>query len=270
MEKEIIVVKQLPVIQEQLETIKVNVQKRVDEALSLVCTEDTVKAVKSARTELGKEFKAWEEKRKQVKVAIMSPYEQFEAIYKDCISNTFKKADAELKSKIDAVEDELKEQKRANVQEYFNEYLESKNIPIAFTLENVNLNITLSASLKSLKEQVKTFIDKVCDDLALIETQEHKEEILYEYKRFLNVSAAITTVVNRYKAIEEAKAREAERLAKIEAEQNAVQKVEEVVETLSAPVEEEKILTLNFTVKATKSKLIELKKFLNQGGYEYE
>lgn len=41
---------------------------------------------------------------------------------------------------------------------------------------------------------------------------------------------------------------------------------------LQAPVEEkqEEILTLKFTVKGTRTKLRELKQFLESGGYDYE
>ena len=74
---------------------------------------------------------------------------------------------------------------------------------------------------------------------------------------FLNVSGAITTVVNRRKAIEEAKAREEERQVKVEVEQKAVEQVAEAltpptVETIS---EQEAILTVSFKVKVTKAQL---------------
>lgn len=49
---EIIEVKQLPIIVEQLQTIKADVTARVNDALSLDCTENTVKAVKNARSDL--------------------------------------------------------------------------------------------------------------------------------------------------------------------------------------------------------------------------
>lgn len=275
--EQIIVVKQLPVIQEQLQQIKTDVSKEVEEALSLVCTEDTIQVVKKARAKLNNDFKAWEDKRKEVKKAVLSPYEQFEAVYKDCITDTYKKADKELKNKIDSVEIELKNQKSAEVKAYFVEYLASKDIDFV-TFENANINVTLSASLKILKEQAKAFIDRTCDDLALIDTQEHKDEILYEYKQTLNVSNAITTVANRYKAIEEAKAREEERKAREQAVAEAAAKVENVVETLTPPtvdpivppVEEEKIYTLKFTVKGTMTQLKAIKEFLNNGGYDYE
>lgn len=277
MENNIIQVKQLPIIVEQLHEVKAEVTAKVEQALSLVCTENTVKDVKKVRSELNKELKDYEERRKAVKKAIMTPYEQFEAVYKDCISDTYKKADAELKGKIDSVENELKEQKKAEVKGYFDEYLTATGIDFV-TFENANINVTLSASMKSLKEQAKAFVDKIVDDLNLIDTQEHKDEILYEYKQSLNVSNAITTVANRYKAIEEAKAREEERKARERAEAEAAAKVEEVVEAvapptvepIAPPVEEEKTYKLQFTVRGTMPQLKALKEFLNNGGYDYE
>lgn len=289
MENEIIVVKQLPVIIERLAQIKEEVTAKVEVAKSLVCTEETVKEVKKARAELGKEYKAWEEKRKEVKSVVMSPYEQFEAVYKDCITNTYKTADNELKRKIDSVESELKEKKEQKVIDYFNEYLLSKGIDFV-SFEDARINITLTASMKSLKDQAKEFIDKITDDLALIETQEHKAEILVEYKRSLNVSQAITSVTARLRAIEEEKKRQEEAAAKKAAEEQRLAEIrvkeEETSVTLTPPtlepqeepqvevpeiVEEvEEEFCLNFKVTATMAKLKELKAFLNERGYKYE
>ena len=271
MYNEIIKVEQLPVIVERLQEIKAEVTAKVEDALALACTPETVATVKKARADLNKDFKGFEERRKDVKSAVMSPYEQFEAVYKACVSDVFRKADAALKGKIDSVENVLKEEKAADVKAYFEELCKAAHIDFV-SFERACINVTLSASLKSLKEQAAQFVGRICDDLNLIETQEHKEEILYEYKQSLNVSGAITTVMNRYKAIEEAKAKEAERQAKIEAEQKAAEKVETVVETLTPPkVEEtEPILTAQFTVRATRTKLKELKEFLEREGFDYE
>lgn len=272
MKNEIIKVEQLPVITERLHEIKAAITEKVDYAMTLVCTPETVAAVKKTRADLNKDFKDFEERRKEVKNAVMLPYNQFEAVYKECITDVFKNADIDLKNKIDSVENELKVQKAEEVYIYFNEYRDSKNKELRTFLSysHAGINVTLSASLKSLKEQAKAFIDRVCDDLNLIETQEHKEEILYEYKQSLNVSAAITAVVNRYKAIEEAKAREAERQAIAEAVEKSVETVEKVAEALAPPKVEEPILTVSFKVKGTRAQLKALKEFLNNGGYEYE
>ena len=279
MSTEIIVVKQLPIIVEQLAQVKEAVIARVETATSLVCTDETVKEVKKARAELNAEFKAWEEKRKEVKTAVMTPYEKFEAVYKDCVSDTYKKADADLKAKIDGVEKELKDKKAAEVKAYFDEYLECKNIDFV-TFEQANINITLSASLKSLKEQAKAFIDRIDDDLALIDTQEHKAEILVEYKKTLNASAAVTGVNARFKAIEDEKKRIEEAEIRKAAEEQHIAEIraavpEPIMEAVPEPIPEveapakEQLYTLKFTVTATKDKLTELKAFLNNGGYTY-
>lgn len=284
MNNEIITIKQLPVIEEHLQVIKAEVIAKTQDALSLECNEKTVKEVKKVRTDLNKDFKALEERRKAVKKAVMTPYEAFEAVYKECITDIFKNADSELKGKIGSVENSLKEKKATEVFEYFNEYLQSKGIDFV-TFENAHINVTLSASKKSLKEQAKTFIDRVCDDLALIDTQEHKDEILYHYKKvdgmtFLNASKAITLVNEKFKAIEEAKAREEERKAREQAKAEAVAKVEAVappvavtspaVEPIAPPVEEEKTFKMTFTVKGTMAQLKELKKFIIEKGIEIE
>ena len=65
---ELIKVVQLPVIEEQLRSMKETVDKRVGEALSLVCTEETVQTVKGVRAELNKEFQTLEEQRKEVEM----------------------------------------------------------------------------------------------------------------------------------------------------------------------------------------------------------
>ena len=280
MSNEIIVVKQLPVIEQQLAQIKEQVVERVQAAMQLVCTEDTVKAVKKARTELNAEFKAWEDKRKEVKTAVMTPYEKFEAVYKDCISGAYKAADKDLKQKIDEVEQELKSKKAAEIRSYFEEYLASKDIDFV-TYEQAGINVTLSASLKSLKEQAKTFIDRIVSDLALIETfTDLKTEILVEYKKSLNVSDAITGVKARTKAVQEEQARQEAEAEKRAAEAQRVEAIKaaipEAPAAVDAPTEQtaapapEKKYCIRFTVKGTREQLIALKKFLNEGEYEYE
>jgi hypothetical protein len=286
MSNEIIVVKQLPVIEQQLAQIKQQVAERVETVTSLVVTEDTVKAVKKARAELGAEFKSWEEKRKEVKKAVITPYEKFEEVYNDCISNSYKAADKLLKQRIDEVENELKAKKAAEVQSYFEEYQASvchgKNVDISFiSYEQAGINVTLSASLKSLKEQAKAYIDRIVSDLALIETfTDLKAEILVEYKKSLNVSEAITGVKARAKAVQEEQARqeaEAEKKAaeaqRVEAIKAAIPEapaaVEAPTEQTAAPAPEQKFC-IRFTVKGTKEQLIALKKFLSEGEYEYE
>ncbi len=276
--QELIIVKQLPQIEEHLKELSIEVDKKVESAKSLVCTDENVKAIKQVRADLNKEFKEVEQQRKIVKEQILAPYMKFEDIYKTYISEKYKSADIELKSKIESVENELKTKKQQEVREYFEEYKNANDIDFV-TYEQIGINVTLSASMKSLKEQAKQFIDKVVDDLKLIETQEHKAEILVEYKQTLNVSKAITTVTNRFKAIEEEKKRQEQKVVHIEmneAHEITQKSYEQLENVFNKPLEQpraenvEEILTLRFTVKGTRTKLRELKQFLESGGYDYE
>lgn len=280
----LIIIKQLPIIEEQLKAMSIEIDEKVEFAKSLVCTEDTVKEIKKTRAELNSDFKNLEEKRKEVKMAVLQPYNDFEATYKMYVSDKFNMADKDLKTKIDDVENQLKEDKASEIKAFFEEYRISNNIDFV-KYENAGINVTLSASIKSLKEQAKSFIDRITDDLALIDTQEHKAEIMVEYKKTLNCSQAITTVTSRLKAIEEQKQREIERQQRIEEEKKIVEKVEiivPVVEEIKPPVEEivpaqsapsqesEKVYEIAFKVVATMEKLKALKSFLDEGGYKYE
>lgn len=272
---DLIIVRQLPQIEEHLKELSLKVDEKVNNAKSLVCTEENVKAIKQVRVDLNKEFKDVEQQRKMVKEQVLAPYMQFEDIYKQYISDKYKSADNDLKQKIDSVESELKAKKEQEIKEYFEEYKVAKNINF-IEFRQANINVTLTASMKNLKEQAKGFVDKIVDDLNLIETQEHKAEILVEYKQTLNVSQAITTVTNRFKAIEEEKKKqeefikEASKAVIVEAKDNPYASQNQ--ETLQAPVEEkqENILTVNFKVKGTRAKLRTLKEFLEREGYDYE
>ena len=276
--KDLIIVKQLPQIEEHLKELSTEIDKKVKNAKSLVCTEESVKTIKQVRADLNKEFKELETQRKNVKEQILVPYMQFEEVYKTYISEKYKGADIDLKQKIESTENELKRQKEQEIKDYFEEYKTANEIDFV-NYEQAKINVTLTASKKNLKEQVKMFIDKIRDDLKLIETQECKEEILVEYKQSLNVSRAIQDVANRHKLLEEEKRKQEERKITItyneehELTRESNEKLEQIFnKPLEQPqvVEQEEILTLTFKVRGTRSKLKELKSFLEEGGYDYE
>jgi len=204
MEKTGIELKQKPVIIHELHKVGASVKKRLDD-LNIegqVATNDTVKTLKNLRADLNKEYGYFEEQRKAVKSAIASPYQEFEAIYKTEISERYTKAVKDLGDKISSVEIKIKKDKSDKIQAYFMELCQSEQIDFV-NFDQLGLVINLSVTEKKLKEQCNEFIEKVHDDLALINTQEHKVEILVEYKKGLNASKSIKEVVDR-KAAEKA------------------------------------------------------------------
>lgn len=243
-------IKQEAIIEEQLKLISDDIQKRVDYAEKLVCTVDTIKNIKKQRAILRNQFNDLETQRKQVKTEFQAPYLRFEKVYKELISDKYKNADIKLKRKIDIVESELKLQKENNIREYFNEYCESEGIDFV-KFEQIGLNINLSITEKSLREHVKSFIDKVKSDIELIQTQEYFAEVMIEYTKHLNVSRAIIEVKERHKKLSEIVNGANKNV------QNDTNKQKE--ETLKAP---EVTYRMTFTVNGTKQQLVKLKQYL--------
>lgn len=242
---------QKAIIEEQLKTISDEIQKRVDYAEKLVCTIDTIKDIKKQRTILRNQFNDLETQRKQVKAEFQAPYLRFEKVYKELISDKYKNADIQLKRKIDNVESELKLQKENTLREYFLEYCESEEIDF-IKFEQIGLNINLSETEKSLREQIKAFVDKVKNDIELIQHEDNSAEIMIEYTKHLNVSRAIIEVKERHKKLSEI-VNSADK--NVQNDTNEQQKEE----TLKAP---EQIYTMNFKVSGTKQQLVKLKQYL--------
>ena len=288
--QDLIVVKQLPQIEEHLKELSIDIDKKVENAKSLICTEENVKTIKQVRADLNKEFKEVEQQRKMVKEQILAPYMQFEEIYKTYISDKYKGADSDLKTKIDTTENELRARKEQETRDYFEEYKQSLSIDF-IKFEDAKIKVGLADSKTSLKKQAKDFIDRVNTALETIMLKEHKEEILVEYKQNGYVlSTAISTVINRMKAVEETKKKqeelkqkqleEAQRIAdeNIKAQTEATKQAldnfrvteQEVLQAPTIEEKQEEVLTLKFTVRGTRTKLRALKEFLMNGGYEYE
>lgn len=196
MSTELIVVKQLPVIEERLQSISKEIQEQTEKVLSLVVTEDTVKEIKKLRADLNKRFKELEDQRKAVKAKVMAPYEAFEDVYKKYVTDIFKPADAKLKARIDEVEQALLDRKKAEIAAYFEERAAAHNINFV-SFDRLGIKITLSDSMKKLREQVDDALNKISGDLAVIATLEFPEEILVEYKENLNLTNSILTVKTR-------------------------------------------------------------------------
>lgn len=272
---DLIVVEQLPIITEKFRMLGAEIDNKIAGALALRCNENTIKTVKTLRADLNKDFATLDGRRKEVKKAILSPYDQFEAVFNEFVGDKLKQADKVLKSRIDEIENAVKAEKETELKAFFTEYAISKGLIDNFvTFEKWNPVLSISVTLKAMKQECREWLDRIADDIELIKTQEHLEEILVEYRRSLNSSNAITTVANRHKEIEAQKAADAEREARRAAEREALAKVEQAVsEYIAPPMQiqpQEKQFTLAFKVTGTKAQLIELKNFIIEKGLKYQ
>ena len=267
---ELIVLEQLPIIKATLENLSVEIKEKVDRANSLVVNEDTVKEVKQVRANLTKEFNELEQQRKQVKSAIMTKYDEFEEIYKENVSNLYKQADLQLKEKIDNVENQLKQEKQEELELFAKEYFDVNGIDDIVCFDDIGLNVTLSASMKSLKEQIIAFCEKISSDLKLIELEEYKDEILIEYKNNLDFTKSKLDVIARHKQLEELQQRKQEQENIKQEEQKMVEKVEEIITPPKEIINDEDTLTVTFTITDTKENIIKVREFMKKEGIKYE
>ena len=266
-------IKSVGEIESNMKEVKRYVENLNNYYKNITFTEETMKDAKDEKSKVNKFKSQVADYRKNIIAEYNKPIKAFEDTAKETeklLAETYNTINQQVAN----YENKQKEIKEQEIKEYFEECKIANNIDF-ITYGQAKINVTLSASMKNLKEQAKSFIDKVADDLKLIETQEHKTEILVEYKQTLNVSQAITSVTNRFKAIEEEK-------KKIEQEKELQEFVVDTAKEsdkyseqiiLNAPSIEEKTeetLILKFTVRGTRTKLKELKQFLESGGYDYE
>ena len=282
-ENEVIVVKQLPIIEDRLEEVYVSVKDRLEAMSNLVVTEENYKELKKTRADLNKEFGELETLRKQVKSAIEAPYKKFESGAYKRMSDIYRDAIGKLDGEIKDVEGGLKTQKQKELLAYFEEYRQSLGLDSAIAdPKRSGIKVGLSGSMKSLKEQVRQYLDRVDGDLKMIDTLDNADEVLAEYRVCMSVTDAVRIVADRHKRIEDEKIRrmaEEENRKAREANEKAVeeaileeQKEDEVPVTPTVSVEPEAtseatepILStkyLGYEIFGTLSQLKALKAFL--------
>lgn len=301
MNEELITLKQAPIIvYEKIKAVGQQIEAKIAE-LNLdnqLVTEDTLKSAKNTRTMLRKELDDFETQRKYIKEQVNAPYEAFEKAYKEHIKVHYDKADNTLKAKIDEVQNRLLDDKRGRIKEYFTELCQQQGIDFLI-FERLPLNITLSASDKSLKEQVAGFVSEVLKSLEFIESltdpDEYKAEILADYKQTLDVMRSINNAKYRKQQREAELARiEAQRVAAEQARLAAEARARETAplqapaqvtyeaqpvapvqpepaqEAIQAAQEDEnEVVQATFTVIGTRAQLRALHQFLDNNKIQY-
>ena len=284
---DIIVIQQLPVIEEHIRSLQPIIEEKVNEAMALAVTEDTSAAVRKVKAALNKDRDSFKDSVKKVIDAVSAPLIPIKEA-RDEILKIYEKADKDLSAKINAVDDGVKDEKRKQLRAYYEEYRQSKNLEKEemADFDRRAWNVRKSDSLTALKKTAEEHLNKIAGDLISIRTMPYPDEILVEYRLLGDLARATANVNERHRLAEEQRKRreaaEAERAEREAREREAVEKVKAAIQN-AAPMEPpvqtaapkpkkdpNQILTLAFRVTATRAKLVELKKFLDNGGYQYE
>ena len=267
---DIISINELSVTEINLKRISVEHKDQLENALKMACTEETKKAVKAYRAELNKLYGELENERKAVTAEYEKPLKEFKIMYDIYIAKPFKEADQALKQKIDEVETVQKDVKREAVESYAAELIQSYTLDW-LEISRIMPNVTLSASEKSLKKEVKDKVEKIKSEIDCINAISDNSELMAEYMNCLNLAQAKLTVVERQHAIEAAEKAKAAYTQNEEVNRQA----EEKVDMLAPPVieeekPEEKKYTMTFTVSGTIEQLKTLKSFMIENNIEFK
>lgn len=268
---EILSIVNLPQTEQALKEISERCKDRLKLAEQMACTEETKQAAKKLRAELNKEFSEYEAERKERTAEYEKPLKMFKDIYNQYIAEPFRNADIALKVKINDVETAQREEKTLEVKEYADELKQAYALDWLET-ERIMPNVTLSASVKSLKAAAKERLDKIKSDIDCIGVIDNSGEMFAEYMNCLDLAAAKIAVEKRKKAVEEA-----EKAKAAYTQYEAVNRqVEEKVDMLAPPTtteeekSEEKKYTMTFTVTGTIQQLKATKAFLIENNIEFK
>ena len=154
-----------------------------------ITSEEDNQALKKIVANARKEWKSINDEKIAFKKAILEPFDNVDTLIKDY------KVDFDNKLNQGAeLSKEYEDNKKLEIENEVKEYFRLNNKHTFITFDQVGINITLSASMKSYKDTIDKFLSQIETDLQVINTQDNKERVLSVYYDSLNLSQAITSV----------------------------------------------------------------------------
>lgn len=274
---EIITVEQAVKLTSRFDEIAAELDKKKARVKAMIVSEESRKDAKDIRATINKEAKAFATEFKDIKAVVLKPWNDIEDEYKRKIDAPYKEMDKLLKEEIDYIEDGLKEQKKTELLEYFEELKLALGVDFVEFLD-LNIKVGLTQSLTALKKEVKEQLEEVAKTVATINNMPESAEFLAEYKtNGFNLNEALRVVNEREIARQKAKELQEQMKAEAEAEERRVAEMEQIVqehapETVEVKIEpkEEKVLCVGFKVYGSLEQLKALKAFLVENEYKFE
>ena len=249
---------------------------------TMVVSQDAIADAKKTRANLNKVATGIDSQRKAIKKIWMKPYEEYEAQVKE-LTGIVTKAVGNIDGQIKAMENEIKEQKRQRLSDFFDDH--SYDVADFLTFEDVFDPKWLNATFSEIDaaNSITAQIEDIKEGLETIRSMSSPFEasMLSEYGKSHNLAKAIAEgkrLEAIQKAEEERKAKEAES-AFSEPEVSSEPDVETAAPPPQAtaqfirPVADEppkpKIYTLRFEVELTKEQAYDLKYFFAKNNIKY-
>lgn len=278
----LIAITQLPQIKENLQALQERWEQKAKDAAALVATDESIQAVKQMRADMRKEFDEADTQRKAVKLRYMEAWTEVEKVWKRCVAEPFKRADASYKGTIDGFEDSIKANCRMELERYYTELcavysIEFLDFDKAMNISKLKIGMAdaKSKTPRRLMDGLSALLARVAEDVERIKQMDDAPEIMAEYKQSFDVGHSVACVQGRKRRVElERQAAETRKAA--QAPKTAPN---EQVNVVAAPTPIKPVKTASesvydeftFTVYGcTRSQLIKIREFLKQEGIKYE
>ncbi len=191
---------QPPIIVENLDSVRNNLEILLADISTLPQNDDSLKYVKQIRANLSKDFEQMENQRKAAKRLVMEPYDAANEKYQEYVASPYKEADARLKKWADDYQDGLKKKCADGLREYFDELCQANSIdflPFHRCGVVVDMAMARQKEPKKAMEKIYNFVMAVRADMDTILKMPRAEDIMAEYRNFPVLSSAVATVEKR-------------------------------------------------------------------------
>ena len=268
------------------EELKTEVAAAADEYAVSVYTDETIKQAKADRAKLNKFVDALKGKRTEIRRKLLEPDGPFGQEVQDVIS-IVQKAIENIDSQVKDYERRQREEKTAKVRDFYDTNIH-EDIIMYLPFERVMKPeyALASTTMKSIKEEILSLIQKVDEGLAILNEVDspYAGEMKEVFLRTYDIGAAMAER-NRLEAAEQKRQEyvaeqariKAERDARIKAEAQEVINAGKQVQTAPVPAPQPKTETvedpvnvIDFRVYVTRSQAVALKDFLNNNGIRFE
>lgn len=267
-----------------LEPIKFNyeeLKKEVTEGMSkyvnMIYTEETMKIAKADKANLNKLSKALNDEKIRVKKDILKPYEDFEQKILE-IKSIVDKAVINIDTQIKAHESKVKEEKRKEIEKFFNENVGKYEKLILFNTIFNERWLNATTTMKSIQDEITHIFAKAETDIQVLNAQLKDENVIkqtidFYFSNIANPSVLSLSlqeglrIIENNKKIEELKQIEEQRKQNIEEGKKAVPEVYKAMN--NDKLQSEELLTIDFRVTANKAQFQLLKELLVKNNIKY-
>lgn len=243
---------------------------------NIEATEENKAVLKTTRAKFSKDFKELEEARKHVKRVIEQPYKDFLEVYNEEVE-VFREVDTLLKNKVDIIEDMQREEKYNELEQFFNDLKVLYNQDLGTTInlnfikfEQLELNITLSASMNKLKEEIEENLFRIKNEVAVIRANDNRARLFVIYQNLENLDLS-TTLLTLTTQLEQEQ-RVLNNAPKVEEEVKDIEPKKEVEEPKleqEIPIIEE-VVRVNFSIEDTRTNIKKVLEFMKENNIVYK